>query len=117
MAEQPTVYAVYWPEINVVKVGYSGGRRWRTFTSRGAQLLQLLDDFTTVGDALDFEAVCHLVLEEVCHYAFRSAAEAAPYLGNNGGGHRECFKVPADLLASELLPFINSRLEVLHAQA
>jgi hypothetical protein len=46
---------------------------------------------------------------------FKSNAEARPYLG--GGGYCECFKVPADLLPSEILPFVDTQLEVLSCAA
>ena len=114
---KPTVYAVYWPEINVFKVGFSEHQRWRMFVLRGAKILGLLDNFDSFSQALNFEDACHLALWPTCRPGFSSAKEAAPYLGASGGGYVECFRVPGDLMPSEILLFIDTQLEVLHAQA
>jgi hypothetical protein len=114
-----SVYAVYWPEINVFKVGTSEShrRRWRTFINRGAILLGLKDFKGFSFSDYDFEGVCHDVLSDVCRRGFNTSAEAVPYLGGQGGGWLECYRVPGDLMPSEILDFLDSRLEVLSAQA
>jgi hypothetical protein len=117
MKTEPTIYAVYWPTLNVFKIGFSERKRWRSFLNRGAELLLLKTDFAGLSQAFDFEAACHLVANEVCRPGFESAEDAHPYLGNQGGGYKECYRVPADLMPSEILAFIDSRLAVFHAQA
>jgi hypothetical protein len=117
MKKKTAVYAVFWPDINVFKIGITNRKRWGSFVSRGAKLLATLDNFENGSQALDFERACHIVSSEVCRPAFTSSAEATPYLGNGGGGYLECFRVPGDLMPSEILRFIDSRLAVFHAQA
>lgn len=117
MMNKSTVYAVHWPEINVFKIGFSERRRWRAFVNRGANLIGLLDDFANASEGYDFEHACHIVSREVCRPGFRTAAEANPYLGNAGGGYVECYQVPGDLMPTEILDFVNSRLAVFHAGA
>lgn len=114
-----SVYAVCWPEIKVFKIGTSDNhrRRWRAFLNRGATLLGLKDVSDLGISDYDFEGVCHDVLKEVCRPAFRSAVEAVPYLGGQGGGWLECYRIPGDLMPSEILPFVDYRLEALSAQA
>jgi hypothetical protein len=113
---KPTVYAVHWSQINVFKIGFSDCQRWRIFQLRGATLLGL-KSFDTVSDGLDFEAVCQDVLSEVCRPVFRTNQAAEPYLGGRGGGYLECFRVPADLMPSEILSFIDFRLEAFVQEA
>jgi hypothetical protein len=117
VTKKQTVYAVHWPEINVFKVGISERKRWRTFVNRGANVLAIMDDFDDYIGASDFEAACHFAAESVCRPAFTSAREAVSYLGNHGGGYMECYRVPGDLMPSEILRFLDSQLAVLHAQA
>lgn len=114
-----SVYAVHWPAINVVKVGTSERRmkRWRAFMNRGANLLALVDEIPGGVSDYWFEDACHLVMDETFRRAFRSAAEAVPYLGGQGGGWCECYRVAGDLMASEILPFIDSRLAVFCGEA
>ena len=110
----PTVYTVNWPQDRIVKVGYSAQTRWRAFQIRGANLLGLME-FQTGGDALDFEYACQMGLKTVCRAAFNAAADAINYLGNGGGGYLECYLLPGDLMQSEVLAFIDSRLAAVHA--
>lgn len=109
---KPTVYAVHWPEINVFKVGFSEYRRWRAFEARGANVLDLMM-FDHFKEAFDFELACHLAMSEVCRSAFKSGQEAACYLGSRGGGYKECYRVPGDLMPNEILKFIDFRLAAL----
>lgn len=111
-----TVYVVHWPEINVFKVGYSAQQRWRSFVLRGANVLKLME-FDTSTEAFLVEGGCHAALWEVSRSPFQTPLEAAPYLGNGGGGYVECFKVPGDLMASEILEYIRTLLGASNAQA
>lgn len=113
---KPTVYTVYWPAINVFKVGFSEHQRWRTFVNFGAQILDL-EEFDTTTDGYAYEDACHMVLWPICRPGFDTAAEAMPYLAGQGGGYVECFKVPGDLMPGEIIPFIDSQLEVFCARA
>lgn len=117
MINKATVYAVHWPEINVFKIGFSERQRWKAFVNRGANVIGLLDDFAAGTSGYDFEYACHLVSSEVCRPGFKSAEEAAPYLGGRGGGYMECYRVPGDLMPSEIVGFVNSELASFHAQA
>ena len=117
MTNKPTVYAVHWPDINVFKIGFSERKRWRAFLNRGANLIGLLDDFANASEGYDFEYACHIVSSEVCRPGFESSVEARPYLGGSGGGYVECYRVPGDLMPSEILHFVNSRLAAFHAGA
>lgn len=112
MTHKPTVYAVHWPKINVFKIGFSEKRRWRAFEARGANVLDLMD-FDDVSNAYAFEDACHYVMTEVCRSAFTSGKEAAPYLGGQGGGYMECYRVPADLMPREILEFVDCQLNAL----
>jgi hypothetical protein len=116
MTRRNTIYVVVWPSIRVVKVGYSGRKRWRSFQNRGAELLAL-KDFDDCTTAFHFEDACHMGLRATCRYAFQSASEAEPYLGNKGGGYLECFRIPGDLTTGEVLEYIDYQLESIHAQA
>jgi hypothetical protein len=101
-----TVYLVHWPEINVMKAGYSKRRRWWSFQRRGAVVVDLIhfDDFS---DASAFESVVLAGLRSRGKLAFKSAAEAEPYLGGRGGGWLECYRIPEDLDPMELLRSID----------
>jgi hypothetical protein len=92
LKEKHTVYVVHWPEIRVVKAGYSERRRWRAFLSRGAEIVDLVE-FEDVSDAFAYEDVLHDALRPN-GYAFDTALEAKPYLGGAGGGYMECFRMP-----------------------
>jgi len=111
---KPTVYVVHWPQIRVVKVGFSAERRWRSFEIRGADVVGLME-FSDAGEAFDFEYACHMGLQNVCRKAFLSSQDAVPYLGNGGGGYLECYVLPADLMHSEILTFIDYQLADVHA--
>jgi len=105
------VYLVHWPEIRVFKVGFaSHHRRWRAFCIRGANLVAV-KSFEDHRSGYAFEDACHLSLTKVCRAAFDAPEDARPYLGGQGGGYVECFKVPGDLMESELMAFIDMQLE------
>lgn len=107
---RPTVYLVHWPEINVFKVGYSDFQRYRTFTLRGANLIDT-KQFDSIDDGLNFEKACHYALRDGgCSPAFRQASEAVEYLGSEGAGYSECFRLPADLTAPEIPQYIDAML-------
>ncbi|GAS95493.1 uncharacterized protein RMCC_2459 [Mycolicibacterium canariasense] len=101
-----TVYLVHWPEINVFKIGYTEFQRYRAFVVRGANILKLFP-FPTSTEAFDLETICHDVLWNLCEGGFDTPQEATPYLGNRGGGYVECFKTPADLMPSEIWPYVE----------
>jgi hypothetical protein len=90
------VYVVTWP--GLVKVGVTNGRRWRTFTSRGATLHRLLT-FTNGAAAYEYEERAHRYLSTVAYPAFIHRAQAVALLGNNGAGWMETYRLPStDLL-------------------
>jgi hypothetical protein len=99
------VYLVHWPDIAVMKAGVSCQKRWRAFVQRGAEIVDLVpcDD---PADAYELESVVHAGLIG-SGLAFRSAAEAVPYLGGNGGGYRECFRVPDGMTPMEILQSVD----------
>lgn len=109
-----TIYFVWWPTARIMKVGYSDQSRWRVFEARGAEVLAL-KSFPTCREALDFELACHDALKSVCRPGFpsRELAKASGLLGATSGGWLECFKVPADLTAAELLDFCDLALDQL----
>lgn len=106
-----TIYAVAWPEINVLKVGYSENQRWRPFLLRGGEVVQL-SEFDDVVSAFSFESVCHRALRRICRTAFESATPAVPFLGAAGGGWSECYRIPGDLTGRELLELCNIELDL-----
>lgn len=101
-----TIYVVHWPEINVMKAGYSTRRRWWAFQRRGAVVVDLIH-FDNSTDAFAFESVVLAGLRSRGPLAFESAAEAEPYLGGRGGGWLECYRIPEDLDPMELLKSID----------
>lgn len=96
------VYIVVWPERRIVKGGYTGGARWRTFVNRGAVLhqLTLFDNFRP---ALAYEADVLAALSVFGPLAFRDRYEAEPLLGAGGGGWCETYLLP-DLAMLGALP-------------
>lgn len=100
---QATVYIVYWPDIRVVKAGYSYNQRWRAFERRGAVIVDLVpcEDWR---DAFALEHLVDRALQRACRKRpFRSAEEATPYLGNRGGGYLECWHLPAGVSPMDIL--------------
>jgi hypothetical protein len=97
-----TVYIVHWPDIGVIKAGYTGRKRWRTFVNRGAQIVDLVP-FDNSTDAFEFESMVHRRLSSLGPLAFTSATEASPYLGRGGGGWCECYRMPDGVTPMELL--------------
>lgn len=90
-----SVYAVAWPEHNLVKVGYSHLRRWRTFTARGG-LLILNESFPTSTEAFAREASLHARIGAKAARAFNARGEAMPFLGGSGGGWLECYRMSVE---------------------
>ena len=109
-----TIYTVFWPKRRIIKVGYSEKQRWRSFEIRGANTIGLME-FDDISDALAFERACHYGLSRVCRPAFPSSSTASKYLGHGGGGYSECYVLPADLMESEMLDFIDYQLADVHA--
>lgn len=95
-------YIVYWPTVNVVKVGVSQRRRWRGFIQRGAVVVDLIEH-EYQADAWVWEALVQEAFRRVAPLAFSSAAEAAPYLGRGGAGYLECFRLAAGNTPSNVL--------------
>ena len=113
----PTVYAVHWANINVFKFGYSDCQRYRLFLNRGAELLGLFE-FGTVTAGLDFETLVDESAMAICRPGFRTRDSADPYLGGRGAGYLECYRTPADLMPSEVIPYVFSNaLSMLGASA
>lgn len=95
------VYLVHWPEIGVMKAGCTSRRRWTAFIARGAEVVDLVE-FDDVADAYAFESVVHAGLA-VHGLGFQNAAAAEPYLGSEGGGWCECYRVPEGMTPMEVL--------------
>lgn len=92
---RPTVYIVAWEHAEVVKVGYTTSpRRWRAFEARGARVLGI-EEHESGLDALGRERALQADLASFCEPAFSSRVEADPYLGGQGAGWTECYRVAA----------------------
>jgi len=85
------VYLVHWPQARFTKVGFTtSSRRWQHFVGRGEELLGVIE--TTGMGALETERSMHRTLRRRgLPSAFASKADAAPYLGQRGGGWTECY--------------------------
>lgn len=95
---RPTTYLVCWPEVGIVKAGYTARQRWRKFLLRGAHLLQTVE-FDSGISAFELETQLDDYLRAVCEPAFHGPAEAEPYLGTGGGGWLECYRLPPASIA------------------
>lgn len=100
------VYLVHWPEINVMKAGYTAFNRWRVFTARGAVMVDLIE-FDNSSDAFEFEDLVHRGMARRGPQAFTCATDAVPWLGAGGGGYLECYRLPDGLTPMELLTSTN----------
>jgi len=98
----PTVYAVVFPDLHILKVGYSGGQRWRNFVARGAEVLELIE-FDDTEEAHAFEGSTHQYLRSRLGPGFRSANDAEPHLGIGGGGWGETYLVPHGINPRQVL--------------
>lgn len=86
---QPATYVVRWGD--VWKAGFTtGNRRWRSFELRGAEVVDVTIH-ADWRDALLSEGLIESWLSHLGHRAFQNKAEAAPWLGNQGGGWTECY--------------------------
>ncbi|WP_349318876.1 hypothetical protein [Mycolicibacterium canariasense] len=101
-ATKHTVYIVHWPDLGIVKVGYSLHQRWRTFVNRGAVVVDLVE-VDSRGDGYALEALVLAAFAKRCGPAFESQPEADPYLAGRGAGWRECFKLPAGVSPMDIL--------------
>lgn len=100
---KPTIYVVHWPEIGVVKSGFSCNQRWRAFQLRGAIVDDLIP-FDDARDAFAMESLVDRALHQFCvRRPFKSARDAEPYLGGRGGGWLECWKLPAGVTPLQIL--------------
>jgi hypothetical protein len=101
---------VYWPAVDAFKIGSTAHRRYRSFLTRGGQLLDTVS-FENGSDCYAFESVCHLVLNQSgARSVFKNAAESEQFLGGNGGGYMECYQRPKGVLASELPDYLDALL-------
>lgn len=110
----PTVYVVSWPD-GVIKVGESGKQRWRGFVIRGATV-QYLATCSDLNHVLASERAGHDWLRSRYSGAFTSSQSADDYLGRNGGGWLECFRVPLDEV-DQVVAAIADELGNQHASA
>jgi hypothetical protein len=85
---QPATYVVRWGD--VWKAGFTSGKRWRSFELRGAEVINVTT-YDSGLEALATESLIESWLAHLGHRAFRSKVEAAPWLGNQGGGWTECY--------------------------
>lgn len=105
----PTVYAVFFLEINVAKIGFTEGMRWRTFIRNGATLVAT-EEFDNSTLARIFEKRTHNYLRSILPPGFASPAEAAPHIRAQGAGWSETYSVPtaaALLSALRSMPYGN----------
>jgi hypothetical protein len=103
----PSVYVVAWRAPRIVKIGYTGTKRWRTFEGRGAEVLSLWT-FDTQTEAFIIEAEAQECLRAVAAPAFDGPGPAAEYLGPGGGGWMECFRIDADGATTMLRKHANA---------
>lgn len=103
MADKPvdSVYAVAWPEQDLLKVGYTYQRRWRSFTARGGVLI-LWEPFTTPDEALAREAALHAQVAATAPRAFTNRQESHPFLGPTGDGWTECYLMSSGQFTKEI---------------
>lgn len=86
----PSVYMVAWPDLNIVKVGYSYVQRWKPFVARGGILIGVEEFEDTAGAFLREDDLAWL-MAEISERAFDHKAQAAEILGNKGSGWTECW--------------------------
>lgn len=99
---RPTVYAVIFEDVRVLKVGISSGQRWRNFVARGATVLAL-EPFDDIEDARVFERRNHDHLASTLERGFATADDASPYIGIGGGGWTETYAVPEGVDPMDIL--------------
>jgi hypothetical protein len=92
----PTCYVVAWESDRIIKAGYTAAQRWRKFVARGADVV-LLADFPVSRPAFALESELFEYMRGSMTYAFETLAESRPYLGSDGGGYAECFRVSDSL--------------------
>jgi hypothetical protein len=90
-------YVVGWRD-GIVKVGSTanGSRRWGPFLARGATMLDLAHYGKDNGD-LHAEIWLQEQLDQRYARAFEAKSDAAPYLGSQGAGYLECYRIPVDV--------------------
>jgi hypothetical protein len=96
MTGRDSVYVVHWPEIGVVKVGYSAVQRWNRFVFSGADVVKVYE-FDSSSDAFAIEDWLHQSARALLRPAFDTATEEARILlGNKGAGYLECWLASID---------------------
>jgi hypothetical protein len=87
------MYVVGWPD-GIVKVGYTsqGRERWGKFLARGGVMLDI--SYFAGIDAVHAEVWLQEHLAARYPLAFDSKEESKPYLGSNGCGYLECYRIP-----------------------
>lgn len=96
-----TVYIVEWPD-GVVKAGWTERQRWRKFVLLGATVLELYE-FPSFTEAFAFESAAHQWLRANGELAFSTLEESREYVGPDGGGYAECFRIAPGTDAQALL--------------
>jgi hypothetical protein len=85
------IYMVEWEHHGIVKIGVTTGRRWETFVGRGGVLRHLE---APSPDALDKEQRLHAAVRSVgWPQAFTCKEAAVPFLGHEGAGWTECYRL------------------------
>lgn len=90
---RPQTYVVGWQD-GIIKVGCTshGRQRWGGFLTRGGTMLDL--GYYAGADCVYAEVWLQERLADRYPLAFASKEEAKPYLGSNGAGYLECYRVP-----------------------
>lgn len=110
------VYIVYWPKNGVFKIGFSALWRWRTFVSRGAEVVELYE-FESHRDAFAVETWLQASADQLTDRAFPECTdEARNLLGRNGAGYLECYRGDLQMIRDVIDDAIAKGLE-LDAQA
>lgn len=109
----PEVYLVTWPDHLIIKAGVTDCARWRNFVARGALLLDARLDLRPWRLETDLERC----LSDRLPRAFRVREDAAPWLGNRGGGYLECYRAPSGEALEQSIAACMSIMRTHHASA
>lgn len=96
-----SVYVVAWHDDGIVKVGFTSGKRWARFVSRGAVLVSLTG-YPSADDAFAAELALEARLASIGRPAFSSRDESLSHLPG-GCGWSECFRVDSMPEALQIL--------------
>lgn len=106
------VYVVFWPKSGVFKIGFSTLSRWRTFVSRGADVVELYA-FDSHEDAFAVETWLQASADELTDRAFPECTdEARKLLGHNGSGYLECYRGDMQTIQDVIDDAIAKGLEI-----